>query len=687
MTDFVTQCASISDVSTWFTSTVPSTWTSGDRYIAELASGSYAFGTLNLTGKTPPAVGSLVIRGSSTTSPTGKPNSPNTVAAGPKLSSAAALITVTAGATLQLGSLLADGFVAEDLQFSMTGSGGQILFSNGTRIRRCILGLNGGNGNITIGGTASCANSLFLMNTASGGYLGFTGSGAFDSNTFASLFDRAILSPTGGGNGIWKNNVAVNLAGSTDPYASIPAGFYNASSSNNGTSFATAGNCGGTSPLTGVVGSSAFVTVSSYAALNLRPKAGSALFAAGVVSTANAGVDWYSDTRSGSTPTMGAVEFTTSSIAAPTVTTQPTNQSVSVGTTATFTGVFTGSPTYQWQRNPGGNTSFADISGATSASYTTPATTVTGGAANNGDTYRCTATNGGGSVTTNIVTLTVSASAAANITLSGPTTGSVGSASSNFTAGADGIIVGTVVVTPNDGSQGGTFSPTTVSISSGSPTGTFTYTAASTGTKTISTTNNGSLGNPTTIAYVASDTTPPTLSAPTATVTGFSTGSGTVTTNEANGTLYRYASTNATETATTVKAAALTQTVTATGVQSVTFTGLSPATTYYAHYVHRDAAGNDSTVANSASFTTGAPTITSGALKRNDGTLVAGATLTWLTILNGTTGAFVATKTAVVVNGSGIFTAIDSGMTAGTTYQATWLETTGQSGVGRAVAA
>lgn len=103
------------------------------------------------------------------------------------------------------------------------------------------------------------------------------------------------------------------------------------------------------------------------------------------------------------------------------------------------------------------------------------------------------------------------AAPAANVTMSGPSTGAVGVASTNFTVGADGAITGTVVVTPSDGGGGGTFTPTTVSISSGSPTGTFTYTPASSGAKTISVTNNGSLGNPSNITYTATggDIAPP----------------------------------------------------------------------------------------------------------------------------------------------------------------------------------
>lgn len=101
------------------------------------------------------------------------------------------------------------------------------------------------------------------------------------------------------------------------------------------------------------------------------------------------------------------------------------------------------------------------------------------------------------------------------------------------------------------------------------------------------------------------DTTAPTLISPSATATGATTASGSVTTNEANGTLYYLASANATETDVTVKAGS-SQAVTATGEQPVTITGLTATTPYYPHYLHRDAAGNDSAVASGAQFTTAA---------------------------------------------------------------------------------
>lgn len=82
----------------------------------------------------------------------------------------------------------------------------------------------------------------------------------------------------------------------------------------------------------------------------------------------------------------------------PVITTQPTNASVNVGATATFSAVATGTGvTYQWQRGT------TNIAGATSAAYTTPATVI----GDNGATFRVIVTNGGGSVTSNAATLTV----------------------------------------------------------------------------------------------------------------------------------------------------------------------------------------------------------------------------------------------------------------------------------------
>jgi len=85
----------------------------------------------------------------------------------------------------------------------------------------------------------------------------------------------------------------------------------------------------------------------------------------------------------------------------PTITAQPTNDTVNVGQPATFgvTATGTGTLTYQWVKNGGA------IGGANSASYTTPATV----ASDNGAQFAVTVTGNGGSVTSNAVTLTVNA--------------------------------------------------------------------------------------------------------------------------------------------------------------------------------------------------------------------------------------------------------------------------------------
>lgn len=85
---------------------------------------------------------------------------------------------------------------------------------------------------------------------------------------------------------------------------------------------------------------------------------------------------------------------------APTITTQPANQTVAAGQTATFSVVASGTAplTYQWQKNG------SAISGATATSYTTPVTTT----ADSGELFRVVVSNSVGSVTSNSATLTVS---------------------------------------------------------------------------------------------------------------------------------------------------------------------------------------------------------------------------------------------------------------------------------------
>ena len=91
----------------------------------------------------------------------------------------------------------------------------------------------------------------------------------------------------------------------------------------------------------------------------------------------------------------------------PSITTQPANQTVAVGQSATFRVVATGaSPlSYQWQK------SGAAISGATAASYTTPPTA----AGDTGSMYRVIVSNSAGQVISNPATLAVVAATTADV--------------------------------------------------------------------------------------------------------------------------------------------------------------------------------------------------------------------------------------------------------------------------------
>jgi hypothetical protein len=107
---------------------------------------------------------------------------------------------------------------------------------------------------------------------------------------------------------------------------------------------------------------------------------------------------------SSSNPSSGS-STTPPSSTAPTITTQPGSQSVTVGQTATFSviGAGTAPLSYQWQTNG------TAITGATASSYTTAATTL----ADNGSTFKVTVSNAVGTITSAAATLTVSATAAA----------------------------------------------------------------------------------------------------------------------------------------------------------------------------------------------------------------------------------------------------------------------------------
>ncbi len=106
------------------------------------------------------------------------------------------------------------------------------------------------------------------------------------------------------------------------------------------------------------------------------------------------------------TATSSAAVLTVSAAAvAPSITAQPASQTVTAGQTATFAVAATGTAplSYQWQKNSG------PISGATSSTYTTPATT----SSDNGAQFTVVVSNAAGNVTSGSAMLTVSAAAVA----------------------------------------------------------------------------------------------------------------------------------------------------------------------------------------------------------------------------------------------------------------------------------
>jgi hypothetical protein len=88
-------------------------------------------------------------------------------------------------------------------------------------------------------------------------------------------------------------------------------------------------------------------------------------------------------------------------------------------------------------------------------------------------------------------------------TLSGPASGTVGSASTPFTVASSDVHSGTVTITPHDGGKGGTFTPATVQLTPAAPSATFNYTPAQEGAIAINTTNNSGYVDPAALSYTS----------------------------------------------------------------------------------------------------------------------------------------------------------------------------------------
>ncbi len=181
-----------------------------------------------------------------------------------------------------------------------------------------------------------------------------------------------------------------------------------------------------------------------------------------------------------SSATSSAAELTVETAAAPSVTTQPTAQSVLTTGTATFTAGADGTPapTVQWEVNTGSGT-FTDVSNNTVYSgATTDTLTITDPTSTmNGYQYKADFTNTSGNATTAPAVLTVETTTAPSMTTQPTAQSVVEGGTTTFTAAASGTPTPTVQWEVNTGS--GTFADVSdTGVYSGATTGTLTITGA-----------------------------------------------------------------------------------------------------------------------------------------------------------------------------------------------------------------
>lgn len=304
MADFITAVSNYSELSTWFNSTVPSSIPSGDRYIAEVSGAAgINMSTSTWTGKTLVSAGQIVIRAAAGASVGGS-------APAAYKDAGVATLYHSFGSLCNFGCNIAGGFVFEGIQFVSFQNGG-FQFSSGSKIDRCLVRKTASGANTpNFTGNGLAVNSIFIIDSGvTGQSMQASGTAAHNSNTFITFNDGAAVALSGTfQNAAWKNNYAVNLSGgSNDPWPSPPTSFFSGAS-HNATSFASAGNCPGTSAVTAASGAANLVAVGSPTTMDATPVSGSALRNAGVVASSNGGVDWYNTTRPG-TPGIGATEF------------------------------------------------------------------------------------------------------------------------------------------------------------------------------------------------------------------------------------------------------------------------------------------------------------------------------------------------------------------------------------------
>ena len=366
-----------------------------------------------------------------------------------------------------------------------------------------------------------------------------------------------------------------------------------------------------------------------------------------------------------------------------TITTQPANANVNAGSTATFSVVADASPaaTYQWQSSPDDGTTWTIVASATSASYTTAATSVS----NSGTQYRCVLTNATGTLNSSAATLTVTAVPAPVIT-------SFVAAKSPVTSGTATTL--TAVFTGGTGSVSNSVGAVTTgtAVSTGNLTATTTYTLTVTNAANVSVTQTVTVTVVAAPAITSFTATKATITTGTSTtLTGVFTGGtgavnqsiGTVTSGTAASTGNLTATTTYTLTVTNAAGTSVTQTATVTVVAApaiTSFTAAAPTIT----------TGTSTTLTGVFTGGTGSVdhsigTVTSGTAA-STGNLTATTTYT-LTVTNaaGTSVTLPVTVTVVAAPAITSFTAAAPSITSGTSTTLTGVFTGGTGSVDHSV--
>lgn len=176
--------------------------------------------------------------------------------------------------------------------------------------------------------------------------------------------------------------------------------------------------------------------------------------------------------------------------------------------------------------------------------------------------------------------------AATSYTLTGPTSGNVRSASTNFTVTPNAVYFGTITITPS-GAGSTNLSPIVLTFNGSATPQTFTITPEESGLITLTGTNSGTLSNPAALNYTANAVVPlaPTIGSVTPQVEQIEVGVSAPTNDGGSGVLYY----------TVYCSNGTTKTLLAPG--TVTFTELDPATSYT---FYANATNSVGTSANSA---------------------------------------------------------------------------------------